>query len=97
MRIIARLIWIRKQSLTNRLLDNLTLGVVLDKDDKFDKSSNGRTIKKLAKSQKNIKNLAKCKGLQNSAKFEKLIRRLVEFKISKEPKFLDSTARLACT
>lgn len=44
-----------KTSLTTRSLDNKTLIVVINKNNKFKKSESNRVIKKLAKCQKNLK------------------------------------------
>ena len=59
----------------------------MDEDNKIDKNGDNRTIK----------NLAKFKSLKNSAKYEKLIKNLVKFKIFEKPSFLSFAIRLVYT
>ena len=70
-----------------RLLDNLTLIVLVDKDNKIDKGDSNRLIKKLAKFKKNIRNLSQFKNYKNSTKYKKLIKNLVKFQIFKRLNF----------
>ena len=66
-------------------------------ENRVNKSSSSRIIKKLAKSQKNIKNLAKFKNHKNSTEYKKLIRNLVKFEIFESSSFLNSATKLAYT
>ena len=74
-------------SSTTRLLDNLTLIAIINKDDAVNKSGGERIIR----------NLTNFKSFKNSTECEKSIKNLVKFKIFKVLSFLSFTTILVYT
>lgn len=66
----------------------------MDKNNKIDKGGSSWTIEKLARFQKNIRNLTKFQDLKNSAEYKKSIINLVKFPIFARSSFLNSAVRL---